>query len=171
MERVTFVIEFEEGKVQPIKANMEAFGGKVVTVRFGDALAEDEEDTPVKLPLFVIPPEMPISETFDIGKCNYVAGWNACHQEAVTLGGVPSIIKGVDEFGRGWNTCRETILFLSKLEKPKSSREEFEEFMRTETNHSLERTEFPFTTYENQQYANHITNMAWIAWQAARNNK
>ena len=41
MERISFVIEFEEGKAPPVHAHMEAFGGKIVAVAFRDALAED----------------------------------------------------------------------------------------------------------------------------------
>lgn len=43
MERITFVIEFEEGKAPAVNGSMEAFGGKVVAVAFRDALAEDDE--------------------------------------------------------------------------------------------------------------------------------
>lgn len=43
MERITFVIEFEDGKAPPVRKNMEAFGGKVVSVAFHDALSEEEE--------------------------------------------------------------------------------------------------------------------------------
>lgn len=45
MSRLTFVIEFEDGKEPPVHANMEAFGGKVVAVSFTDALAEPEGET------------------------------------------------------------------------------------------------------------------------------
>ena len=46
MERMTFVIEFEDGKAPPVHAHMEAFGGKVVAVAFRDSLegAEQDED-------------------------------------------------------------------------------------------------------------------------------
>ncbi|WP_312212357.1 hypothetical protein [Pseudescherichia sp.] len=47
MSKMTFVIEFEDGKEPPVHAHMEAFGGKVVAVSFRDALEEadfDEDD-------------------------------------------------------------------------------------------------------------------------------
>ncbi len=44
MERITFVIEFEDGKAPAVNGSMEAFGGKVVAVAFRDALAEDDEE-------------------------------------------------------------------------------------------------------------------------------
>ncbi|EHV3877424.1 hypothetical protein RZR66_12850 [Citrobacter freundii] len=44
MSKLTFVIEFEDGKEPPVHAHMEAFGGKVVAVAFRDALKEPEED-------------------------------------------------------------------------------------------------------------------------------
>lgn len=43
METITFVVEFEDGKAPLIKAHMEVFGGKVVTVAFRDALSEKPE--------------------------------------------------------------------------------------------------------------------------------
>ncbi|MCW1427438.1 hypothetical protein OLO36_27865, partial [Klebsiella pneumoniae] len=43
MSKLTFVIEFEDGKEPPVHAHMEAFGGKVVAVAFRDALSEQEE--------------------------------------------------------------------------------------------------------------------------------
>ncbi|ELJ1666619.1 hypothetical protein RSX20_002578 [Salmonella enterica] len=43
MSKLTFVIEFEDGKEPPVHAHMEAFGGKVVAVAFRDALEEPEE--------------------------------------------------------------------------------------------------------------------------------
>ncbi|MXF49656.1 hypothetical protein GR294_24500 [Raoultella sp. Lac2] len=42
MGKVTFVVEFEDGKEPPVHANMEVFGGKVVAVAFRDALEESE---------------------------------------------------------------------------------------------------------------------------------
>lgn len=42
MSRMTFVVEFEDGKEPPVHAHMEAFGGKVVAVAFRDALADDD---------------------------------------------------------------------------------------------------------------------------------
>ncbi|EIS7898354.1 hypothetical protein L0302_003647 [Escherichia coli] len=44
MAKLTFVIDFEDGKEPPVHAHMEAFGGKVVSVAFRDALEEPEED-------------------------------------------------------------------------------------------------------------------------------
>lgn len=41
MGKLTFVIEFEDGKEPPVHAHMEAFGGRVVAVAFRDALSED----------------------------------------------------------------------------------------------------------------------------------
>ncbi|MBQ5150375.1 hypothetical protein FDK32_21180 [Citrobacter freundii] len=43
MSKLTFVIEFEDGKEPPVHAHMEAFDGKVVAVAFRDALSEQEE--------------------------------------------------------------------------------------------------------------------------------
>lgn len=43
MSRLTFVVEFEDGKEPPVHAHMKAFGGKVVAVAFRDALEEQEE--------------------------------------------------------------------------------------------------------------------------------
>lgn len=40
MGKLTFVIEFEDGKDPPVHAHMEALGGKVVAVAFRDALSE-----------------------------------------------------------------------------------------------------------------------------------
>jgi hypothetical protein len=34
MSRLTFVVEFEDGKEPPVHAHMEVFGGKVVAVAF-----------------------------------------------------------------------------------------------------------------------------------------
>lgn len=42
MGKLTFVVEFENGKEPPVHAHMEVFGGKVVTVAFRDALSDDE---------------------------------------------------------------------------------------------------------------------------------
>ena len=54
MERITFVIEFEDGKAPLVNGSMEAFGGKVVAVAFRDALKEEKELTiergPSRLP-------------------------------------------------------------------------------------------------------------------------
>ncbi|MFA9597730.1 hypothetical protein [Citrobacter telavivensis] len=44
MAKLTFVIEFEDGKEPPVHAHMEAFGGKVVAVEFRDALEEPDKD-------------------------------------------------------------------------------------------------------------------------------
>ena len=43
MGKLTFVIDFEDGKEPPVHAHMQAFGGKVVAVAFRDALSEQEE--------------------------------------------------------------------------------------------------------------------------------
>lgn len=43
MGKLTFVIDFEDGKEPPVHAQMEAFGGKVVAVALRDALSEQEE--------------------------------------------------------------------------------------------------------------------------------
>lgn len=43
MARITFVVDFEDGKEPPVHAHMEAFGGKVVAVAFRDALGEQDE--------------------------------------------------------------------------------------------------------------------------------
>lgn len=50
----------------------------------------------------------------------------------------------------------------------KSSREKFEEWVNEETGFDLHRTNFPMTTWDNQQYKDHSTNLAWCAWQASR---
>ncbi|HCJ7417818.1 TPA: hypothetical protein NVL77_002980 [Enterobacter hormaechei subsp. xiangfangensis] len=41
MGKLTFVIEFEDGKEPPVHSRMEAFGGKVIAVAFRDVLSED----------------------------------------------------------------------------------------------------------------------------------
>lgn len=43
MSKLTFVIEFDDGKEPPVHAHMEAFSGKVVAVAFRDALSEQQE--------------------------------------------------------------------------------------------------------------------------------
>ncbi len=48
MGRMTFVVEFEDGKEPPVHAHMEAFCGKVVSVAFRDALSEQVEQQQVK---------------------------------------------------------------------------------------------------------------------------
>ncbi|HIB9048878.1 TPA: hypothetical protein ACWYGP_003542 [Raoultella planticola] len=40
MSKLTFVVEFEDGKEPPVHAHMEVLGGRVVTVAFRDALEE-----------------------------------------------------------------------------------------------------------------------------------
>lgn len=45
MSKLTFVIEFEEGKAPPVHAHMKALGGKVVSVAFRDALDNGEFET------------------------------------------------------------------------------------------------------------------------------
>lgn len=44
MGRMTFVVEFEDGKEPPVHAHMEVFGGEVVAVAFRDALEDCEEE-------------------------------------------------------------------------------------------------------------------------------
>lgn len=44
MSKLTFVVEFEDGKEPPVHAHMEVLGGKVVAVAFRDALEEPEGD-------------------------------------------------------------------------------------------------------------------------------
>lgn len=43
MSRVTFVVEFEDGKEPPLNSNMEFMGGRVVSVAFRNALSENSE--------------------------------------------------------------------------------------------------------------------------------
>lgn len=43
MSKLTFVIEFEDGKEPPVHAHMEVLGGKVVAVTFRDAVNEQED--------------------------------------------------------------------------------------------------------------------------------
>lgn len=43
MAKLTFVIEFEDGKEPPVHAHMEAFGGKVIAVAFRDALEDVQQ--------------------------------------------------------------------------------------------------------------------------------
>lgn len=50
----------------------------------------------------------------------------------------------------------------------KSSREQFEEWVKAETGFDLCRTNFPMTSWDNQQYKDHSTNLAWMSWQASR---
>ena len=50
----------------------------------------------------------------------------------------------------------------------KSSREQFEEWVKAETGFDLYRTNFPMTSWDNQQYKDHSTNLAWMSWQASR---
>lgn len=49
-----------------------------------------------------------------------------------------------------------------------TSREQFEEWVKEETEFDLWRTEYPMTEWEDQQYKCHQTNLAWMAWQASR---
>ncbi|NDO81488.1 hypothetical protein CJP72_12130 [Citrobacter sp. NCU1] len=49
--KLTFVIEFEDGKEPPVHAHMEAFGGKVVAVEFRDALEDRERVVSTYKPL------------------------------------------------------------------------------------------------------------------------
>lgn len=48
MHRLTFVVEFEDGKEPPVHAHMEVLGGKIVAVAFRDALEEPEKAQGVK---------------------------------------------------------------------------------------------------------------------------
>lgn len=43
MGKLTFVIDFEDGKEPPVHAHMEVFGGKVVAVAFRDALEDAQQ--------------------------------------------------------------------------------------------------------------------------------
>lgn len=49
-----------------------------------------------------------------------------------------------------------------------TSREQFEKWVKEETDFDLWRTEYPMTEWDNQQYKCHQTNLAWMAWQASR---
>lgn len=49
-----------------------------------------------------------------------------------------------------------------------TSREQFEAWIKSETGFDLWRTNFPMTEPEDQQYKDHSTNLAWMAWQASR---
>lgn len=49
-----------------------------------------------------------------------------------------------------------------------TSRERFEEWIKSETGFDLWRTEYPMTEWGDQQYKCHQTNLAWMAWQASR---
>ena len=49
-----------------------------------------------------------------------------------------------------------------------TSREQFEEWIKSETGFDLWRTEYPMTDWDSQQYRCHQTNLAWMAWQASR---
>ena len=49
-------------------------------------------------------------------------------------------------------------------------REEFEAWIKSETGFDLYRTQFQMTKYEDQQYYNHKTNLAWLSWKASREN-
>ena len=40
MGKLTFVVEFEDGKEPPVSANLDVAGGRIVSVLFGDAHAE-----------------------------------------------------------------------------------------------------------------------------------
>lgn len=58
MPKLTFVVEFEDGKEPPVRANMEVFGGKVVAVEFRDALEENGNDETTGKPLSIILPDI-----------------------------------------------------------------------------------------------------------------
>lgn len=49
-----------------------------------------------------------------------------------------------------------------------TSREKFEAWIKSETGFDLWRTNYPMTKPEDQQYKDHSTNLAWMAWQASR---
>jgi len=49
-----------------------------------------------------------------------------------------------------------------------TSREQFEAWIKSETDFDLWRTNYPMTKPEDQQYKDHSTNLAWMAWQASR---
>lgn len=53
MSFITFVIEFEDGKEPAVHAHMEAFGGKVTSVAFHDALDEGGNDGTTGKPLTI----------------------------------------------------------------------------------------------------------------------
>lgn len=65
-------------------------------------------------------------------------------------------------------TARNREQFGWKVIEVDKSREQFEKYMKAETNHPLWRTEYPMTKDQDQQYSDHTTNMAWFAWQASR---
>lgn len=46
-------------------------------------------------------------------------------------------------------------------------RKEFEKWIKSETGFDTVKTRYPMTPPEAQQYMNHSTNLAWLAWQAA----
>lgn len=46
-------------------------------------------------------------------------------------------------------------------------REEFEKWIESETGFDTFRTNYPMTPPDLQQYRSHLTNLAWLAWQAA----
>ncbi|EOW2373287.1 hypothetical protein CBR20_19925 [Cronobacter sakazakii] len=48
------------------------------------------------------------------------------------------------------------------------SREQFEAWARSETRLNLDRTNYALTAVDEQQYIDHDTNLAWMAWQASR---
>ena len=49
-----------------------------------------------------------------------------------------------------------------------TGREQFEAWIKSETGFDLWRTNYPMTKPEDQQYKDHSTNLAWMAWQASR---
>lgn len=58
MPKLTFVVEFEDSKEPPVRANMEVFGGKVVAVAFRDALEEIGNDDTTGKPLGITLPDI-----------------------------------------------------------------------------------------------------------------
>lgn len=57
MSKLTFVIEFEEGKEPPVHAHMKAFGGAVVAVAFRNALKDETHDADRPEPLTITLPD------------------------------------------------------------------------------------------------------------------
>lgn len=50
----------------------------------------------------------------------------------------------------------------------KSSREQFEDWVKEETGFDLCRTNYPMTEWVDQKYESYQTHLAWMAWQASR---
>ncbi|WP_139339484.1 hypothetical protein [Raoultella terrigena] len=58
MSKLTFVVEFKDGKEPPVHAHMEVFGGKVVAVAFSDALEENINDDSIIETLHITLPDI-----------------------------------------------------------------------------------------------------------------